>query len=231
MPAQARPVMPRRVASLDRCTDELALLLAAPGQLVSISRAGADPRQSIIADRAHGLPTNRGGMDEIAALNPDLLLTSAANAGAAMVGRQLGIAVENIVPPRSIADVRNNIRNVARALGRPAEGEALVAQMNGIAGMAPIALQPGVMMLDGRRVDARSLAAEWLRKAGIAIADGPVAADVLLVTTNGARIDDDRRRVETDARAWVCAGPPLATEIARLRHAVQRVEPMAKPRL
>jgi iron complex transport system substrate-binding protein len=40
---------PRRVVSINLCTDQLAMMLAAPGQLVSVSDLAADPHSSAMA--------------------------------------------------------------------------------------------------------------------------------------------------------------------------------------
>ena len=79
-PAAARPL---RVASLNLCSDELALRLAAPGQLVSVSRLGADPDETLLAARARGLATNNGRVTDIIALAPDLVLSSRGDPNAA----------------------------------------------------------------------------------------------------------------------------------------------------
>jgi iron complex transport system substrate-binding protein len=39
---------PRRVVSMNLCTDQLAMLVAAPGQLLSVSRIARDPRVSAL---------------------------------------------------------------------------------------------------------------------------------------------------------------------------------------
>lgn len=243
----APPLHPVRVASVDLCTDELALLLAFPGQLVSISRRGTDPFENPIDTRPRGLKPNRPRVADIAAIAPDLIVASAADAGGVAVARQLGIAVVNVVPPRSIAEMHANVRQVARALGRGAAGEALIARMNIDLGRPAPQPQTAVMIgEDGRAVAARGLAAEWLRYAGLAaqpVAGGRMDMSALLAAPPavlvvpryrpgrtrppGWRIADLRgvRRIETDGRAWTCAGPPLATEIARLRRLAARVEP------
>ena len=43
---------PERVVSIDPCTDQLALMLAAPGQLVSVRHLATDPRSSAMAEEA-----------------------------------------------------------------------------------------------------------------------------------------------------------------------------------
>ena len=67
---------PRRVVSINLCTDQLALAVAAPGQLVSVSELARDPALSAMASRAAAIPSNRGRAEEVLALRPDLVLAS-----------------------------------------------------------------------------------------------------------------------------------------------------------
>src|SRR6056297_3507789 len=79
--AQADPA-PRRVVSINLCTDQLAMMLAAPGQLISVSDLAADPHRSAMAEAARAYPVNHGRAEEVYLLDPDLVLTGAYNARA-----------------------------------------------------------------------------------------------------------------------------------------------------
>ena len=237
---------PQRVASLNLCTDELALLLAAPGQLASVTFLGADPAETPVAPRAAGLHRNNGRMESVAALAPDLVLTGGgANRYAAEMARRLGTRVVDVPPPTSLAEVRRNIRTVAKALGRERHGEALIATMNAQLGTVPARQRPAVLLSGGGytvRID--SLAAELARHAGLAqqayvderialerlIADPP---EVIVVTSYRAgqaslhqmwlahpalkRLPASTRMIEIDGRSWTCLGPLVAGDIAKLR--------------
>ena len=50
---------PGRVVSINLCTDQLAMMLAAPGQLVSVSKLAADPHSSAMAARPAPFPPTR----------------------------------------------------------------------------------------------------------------------------------------------------------------------------
>ena len=67
---------PARVVSINLCTDQLALMLAAPGQLVSVTAFAQDPRQSATAAEAAALPANHARAEEVYLLAPDLVLAS-----------------------------------------------------------------------------------------------------------------------------------------------------------
>lgn len=124
--APAVAEMPRRVVSINLCTDQLAMMLAAPGQLVSVSHIAADPLSSAMAEEARAYRQNHGLAEEIFALRPDLVLAGTySNPATLALLRRLGLRVETFAPARSMADITAGIRTVAAALGRAPEGEAL----------------------------------------------------------------------------------------------------------
>lgn len=249
MPAGAAP---HRVVSLNLCSDELALLLARPGQLVGVSRLGADPLESVLATRARGLPVNRGRVTDVVGLQPDLVLTSGGDPNAAATARRLGMAVVELPQPRTLTDVQVNVRVVAAALGRRAAGEALLATIAGQLGTPPPASPALLVSGGGLTIAATGLAAQWLRHAGLVQQDvprGAVSLERLLarppavllvaryragqVSTNQSwlghpaltALPATTRRLATDGRPWTCLGPTLAPEIARLRAVLAGREP------
>ncbi|WP_354002086.1 hypothetical protein [Pseudotabrizicola sediminis] len=56
---------PQRVVSINLCTDQLAMLLAEPGQLISVSFLAQDPRSSVMVDEALACPANRALAEEV----------------------------------------------------------------------------------------------------------------------------------------------------------------------
>ena len=68
---------PKRVASLNLCTDQLVLELLDRDRIVSVTYLATDPVISYLADRARGLPKNHGLAEEILPLKPDLILAGA----------------------------------------------------------------------------------------------------------------------------------------------------------
>ncbi|MCA0869946.1 ABC transporter substrate-binding protein [Seohaeicola saemankumensis] len=119
---------PRRVVSVNLCTDQLALALAAPGQLVSVSRLAHDPDSSAMADAARAYPTNGSGAEEVFLLNPDLVLAGTFTADATVqMLRGLGMQVELFAPARSLDDIPDRITRMGALLGREAQAEQMVA--------------------------------------------------------------------------------------------------------
>lgn len=127
MPALADA--PQRVVSMNLCTDQLAMLVAAPGQLVSVSYLASDPLSSSMVAEAAAYPANRGGAEQVFLLHPDLVLAGTYTAQASVdLLRGLGVRVERLPPVSSLADVPLQIRQVGALMGREAQAEALAAE-------------------------------------------------------------------------------------------------------
>lgn len=125
--SEERP--PKRVVSINLCTDQLALMIATPGQLVSVSRLAHDPDSSAMVVAARDLPTNGSGAEEVFLLNPDLVLAGTFTAPATInLLRDLGIKVELFAPANSLSDVPERIDQMGRALGNMEEAERLKAR-------------------------------------------------------------------------------------------------------
>lgn len=119
---------PGRVVSMNLCTDQLALMLAAPGQVISVSALARDPRLSAVAEAATGLPANHGRAEEIFLMRPDLVITGTFTTPATVeMLRGLGIEVATLAPAASLDDVRRNIAEVGALLGREAAAARLIA--------------------------------------------------------------------------------------------------------
>lgn len=129
-PAVADPVAqaaPLRVLSMNLCTDQLAMLVAAPGQLVSVSHMARDPLVSAMAAEAASLPVNNGQAEDILRHRPDLVLASAYSAPVTLdMLRRLGIPVAVFPPENDMEGVRANLRLMGAVLGREAEAQAII---------------------------------------------------------------------------------------------------------
>lgn len=119
---------PRRVVSVNLCTDQLALTLAAPGQLVSVSRLSHDPDSSALWEAARALPANGSGAEEVYLMDPDLVLAGTYTAPATVeMLRGLGIRVELFAPAESLADIPRLMAQMGAALGREVEAARQIA--------------------------------------------------------------------------------------------------------
>lgn len=129
----AAPAMaaPKRVVSINLCTDILALDLAAPGQIKSVFRVSADPEDSPVADLAKSLPLNNATAEEILSFKPDLVLAHRFSSSFTLeLIRRAHVPVVQVSDAESFADVRANVRLVASALGEDAKGEAWIARFD-----------------------------------------------------------------------------------------------------
>ena len=125
--ALPRVHMPARVVSMNLCTDQLAMLLARKGQLVSVSSMAIDPHVSPMVARAKRFRINHGRAEEIYLMRPDLVLagTYTDPATLAML-RRLGVRVETLPQVSSLPELRGNITRVGELLGRRQAAHALL---------------------------------------------------------------------------------------------------------
>jgi iron complex transport system substrate-binding protein len=128
-PAMAGP--PKRVVSMNVCTDQLAMLIAAEGQLHSVSYLASDASSSVLASSAGKYAVNHGLAEEVFLMKPDLVIagTYSTRATVALL-RRLGIRVEEFEPEQSFDDVRNNIVRMGELLVRRGRAAELVADLD-----------------------------------------------------------------------------------------------------
>lgn len=167
--------VPRRVVSLNLCTDQLAMLIAAPGQLVSVSWLARDPASSAMAAEAARFPVNRGSAEEVLLLAPDLVLSGPyTTAGSTALLRRFGVRVEEFPPAASLAEVRAQIERMGRLLGRGAEAARVVAafdrRQRALAARVPAGARPLLAVLHPNRYSsgAGTLQDAVVRAAGFA---------------------------------------------------------------
>jgi iron complex transport system substrate-binding protein len=112
---------------MNLCTDQLAMMLAGEGQLVSVSAVARDPLSSAMAEEAMAIPANGGGAEEIFLLRPDLVLAGMWSDPATleMLGR-LGIEVARVAVADRLDEIPERIAEIGALLGREAEAETLI---------------------------------------------------------------------------------------------------------
>jgi len=245
--AEAAP--PKRVASLNLCTDELLLMLADPRQIVSVTHLAQKPEETGLWRRARAYRNNDGTLVSVAGMRPELVLTMGGGArDRVRIAARLGIRTLDLPFPQSLADIRKSIADVAAALGRPAAGVRWLRAIEELERTAP---RQGVDTIwlggGGRTVAATGLPADWMRLAGLRQRQLPgdrVSLEQLLVSPpklllrsdyrSGQYSSEQRwlahplasraraaRTVQTDGRPWTCMGVPMIAEVLRLRKAVR----------
>jgi iron complex transport system substrate-binding protein len=127
-PAEGAETQPARVVSINLCTDQLAMLVAAPGQLRSVSFLAQDPAASVMWREAAAYDTNHALAEEVFLLAPDLVLASTYSPPVTLdMLRRLGIRVEQLPIAEGMAGIRANLLRVGALLGREAQAEAVAA--------------------------------------------------------------------------------------------------------
>ena len=140
---------PRRVVSINLCTDQLAMMLAAEGQLVSVSRIAADPNVSPMAEQARGYVINHGQAEEIYMLDPDLVLAGAFTPRHTVdMLENLGIRVEVFDITTSVDGVRGQLRKMGTALHRQAAASEMIAEFDARLAQLrrPVQTRPSAML-------------------------------------------------------------------------------------
>ena len=239
---------PRRVASLNLCTDELLLALAAPEQIVSVTHLAGQEAETPLWRQASRFARNDGSLLSVAGLRPDLVVTMGGGARDRLrIAARLGIATVDLPFAQSLTDVAASVRRLAVALGREREGAALLRRMAALIRGAPRRRSDSIWLGGGgRTVAATGLEAQWMALAGLRqrpIRGDRVSLETLLVRPPAVLLRSDYRRgqyssqqrwlshpaarwphgartVATDGRRWTCMGPLLIDEIHRLRAAL-----------
>ncbi|MBC7155484.1 MAG: ABC transporter substrate-binding protein [Rhodobacteraceae bacterium] len=163
---------PERVVSINLCTDQLAMMLAAPGQLVSVSMMAQEVESSAMAIEARAWPTNSGGAEAVFLLRPDLVLAGQYSTRAAVdMLRRLGVRVVQFAPEASFQDARDNIRKMGQVLGQQAKAEEMIARFNrDLARMTAPGKRPvraALYAANGYSAGAGTLATEIMAAAGM----------------------------------------------------------------
>lgn len=119
------------VVSLNVCTDQLTMLIAAPGQLLSVSALSRDPSLSVLHDEAHAWPANRGLAEEVLQKAPDVVVTGTFTLhNTTALLRRLGFEVAEFAPAVSLDDIRANIARMGELLRREDRAGELVREFD-----------------------------------------------------------------------------------------------------
>jgi iron complex transport system substrate-binding protein len=128
--AFADPAAAQRVMSLDSCADQYVLALAPREAVVGISPRAEAP-DSFLRAKAAGLPQRRATIEAVLGARPDVVIRQwggDARLTAALARR--GVRTVSLGDASDFDGVRTNVRDVAKALNRQAEGEVLLTRMN-----------------------------------------------------------------------------------------------------
>jgi iron complex transport system substrate-binding protein len=215
VPSFAAPLP--RIASMNVCTDKLLLSLADPGQILGLSRYARDAWHSASTSWRAGdpreFPVLSGGAEDILMLNPDVVVTTPFNeVSTREVLRQNGVHLVEFPVPRTLDEVKAQIREMGEITGHADRTDALIARLDAAVLHARQALanrSERVLPLSRRGwVSGRDspigvvLRAAGLRNAAdeLGITDGGLVSleaiialkpDLLLVSDEGDRAEDE----------------------------------------
>jgi iron complex transport system substrate-binding protein len=163
---------PKRVVSMNLCTDQLATLVAAEGQLYSISYLSLRPDVSPMRADARHYRINYGRAEEIFLMRPDVVLSGAYSKPTTVsMLRRLGIRVALFAPAASFAGIRAAIEKMGRVLGRPRAAAAVTAafdrEADALARQPPLGKVAAMYYANSYTSGRDTLAAEIVKRAGL----------------------------------------------------------------
>jgi len=164
---------PRRIASFNVCADQLVVALADPDQVVALSPNARDPAISVIANRELPYPLLGRLAESVVPLEPDLILVGPWDRPVTQrMLRALGFRLVGVDLVNNVAAGFAQIRDVAKLLGHPERGEALIADIEAARRRLAAAPRPkssSALLVgnSGYTVGPDSLAGALLREAGL----------------------------------------------------------------
>ena len=130
---QGAAAPPKRIVSINACTDQLLFALADRGQIAALSRYAADDDYSIHTGevKASGIKLIKGTAEEVLKLKPDLVLAGTFTRRATReLLKRYGVRLVLFPPADTIDQSKAAIRQAARLFGHADRGEALVGEID-----------------------------------------------------------------------------------------------------
>ncbi|WP_395397851.1 ABC transporter substrate-binding protein [Novosphingobium sp. BL-8A] len=163
---QAAKARPHKIVSLNLCADQLIVALADRSQIAGLTRYATDPAMSDVALAAKGLPVFGGSAEEVLAAAPDLVIGMPARRNSAIaVLKNQHYSSLDLKSANDYDDIVASIRDVARAVGHPERGDAMIARMNG--------------ELAGLRKSGRGRVAAYYQRRGYLTGTGTLVDDLM----------------------------------------------------
>lgn len=129
--SHAIAAQPRRIVSLNLCTDQLLVQLVARERIAAVTFLATDKSLSASAKELQGLAQIQGSAEEVLALEPDLVIAGEYGTGPAIeLLRRLGQKVLTVPLASDFATLRANLRLIAKATGDKPRGEALIKEFD-----------------------------------------------------------------------------------------------------
>lgn len=122
---------PKRIVSLNSCLDAMLVHLADRSQITGLSHYAREEHGSTVTAQARTLPYTWESAEEVIALRPDLVLASQHSALATRNAlKRLDVPVQRFKVPKSVDESLAQVRKLAKLIGHPDRGEALVTRID-----------------------------------------------------------------------------------------------------
>ena len=119
-----------RVASINLCADQLALLLADTDQILSLSNLSHQEAGSYYYEKARSYPVNEGHAEQILNLQPDIVIAGQySSPHTVALLKDTGLQIHTLPLANTIEAVFENIQSVALWVGHAERGEVVVAEL------------------------------------------------------------------------------------------------------
>ena len=207
-----------RIVSMNICTDQMLLALADPDQIMGLSRFSRDARQGLLGNGARRFPLLSGGAEDILVLKPDVVAVSAFDKRSTrVILKANGLNLVEFPIPRTLADVRDQIRQMGALAGHPERASAEVARLDtAVVDAKRAAAGKNLRMLPLSRrgwVPGRdSFVGAILTEAGLVSAAGELGVDfggfvsmeeIVRLKPDFLVVSDAGERAEDDGRAFL----------------------------
>ena len=131
--AQTNSEKPKRIVSINLCTDQLLMALVETERIISVSHLARDSSISRFSDKAKNLHINYGMAEEIYLLKPDLVLAGEYSKKYVVeVIRELGLNIVTVPVANSLEAMRNNLHKLAAILGEEAKAKIIISKVDNL---------------------------------------------------------------------------------------------------
>lgn len=240
--APAREAGPAKVVSLNPCIDAILVEIAEPGQVLALSHYSRDAGSSSLPpETVRQYATTGGTVEEIVALQPDIVLASTFIAPATRNAlERLGLRVETFGSPISVDESAEQVERIGRLIDAPDAAARLVAEMRSEPAshrqrqIATMLWQPGQIVPGGQTLIAQLLAdhgftnfseAKGLSQADFVSLEAVLADPPELLLVAGDSVGQRHPALEAlsdttverlDPKLLYCGGPTIPQANARL---------------
>lgn len=122
---------PKRIVSLNLCTDQILVDLVPRQRIAAVSHLAADPLVSAVAEKARGIPWTRGEAEAVLSYAPDLVIAGEFTTPATVaLLERLRLKVLKVPLASDIPGLRAVTYQIADAVGAREQANALIGEFD-----------------------------------------------------------------------------------------------------